>query len=441
MSRTFNNFIFRSYHFDKATKTLKLNYSFDDELKFTEEYRFDFPLVNYNTEVLDRACQTLFFIAGISYYKAYRSENIRIDHGKLDKTGAKFFAEVYQRGLGEYFYINKLDPKTEIPFVANAPEQKPINHESHHESNGGAIIGLGGGKDSLVSVELFRDQPHVATWSLGHRTQMEPLVKVVDLPHLWVERKIDPLIIELNNQDALNGHIPISAIFSAVGTIVAILSGHQDNIVSNENSSNEPTLHYDNTAINHQYSKSLDYEVLFQKYLKHLFGDSLRYYSFLRPFSEVMIAEMFSELGFDTYKHVFSSCNRAYVQSSTKMSWCGQCSKCAFVFLALTPFIERRELEKLWRKNLLLDPTLVTTYENLLGIDGEKPLDCVGEIKESREAMRLAQKQYKGLHYEFDIPKGYSYKNIASHSMPPDIYTLLDRYTAKTKPSKTQTKK
>ena len=441
MSKTFSDFVFRGYHFDKESKTLKLNYSFDEELKFTEEFRFDFPFITYNTEALDRACQTLFFLAGVSYYKAYRTDNIRIDHGKLDKAGAAFFAEVYQRGLGEYFYVNKLDPQTEIPFVANAPDLRPIHIESGGSVNRGAIIGLGGGKDSLVTVELLRSQPHIATWSLGHRKQMEPLVRAIDLPHLWVERTIDPLIIELNNQDALNGHIPISAIFSAVGTIVAILSGHRDNVVSNENSSNEPTLHYNGEDINHQYSKSLDYEVLYQKYLDHLFGEGSRYYSFLRPFSEIRIAQMFSELGYEKYKHVFSSCNRAYVQSSNKMSWCGQCSKCAFVFLALTPFIERRELEKLWHKNLLLDPTLVTTYENLLGIDGEKPLDCVGEIKESREAMRLAQEQYKGLAYEFDIPKGYSYKTIAPHSMPEDVYALLDRYTAATAPSKSQAAK
>jgi hypothetical protein len=434
---TYTNFIFHGYHFDKATKTLKLNYGFDDQLKFTEEYIFDFPLVNYSEQVLDRACQNLFFLAGVSYYKAYRTEDIRIDHGQLDPTGVKFFAEVYQKGLGEYFYVNKLSPKTEVPFVANAPEQKPIEHRS----NGGLVIGIGGGKDSLVSVELLRHQPHVATWSLGHRSQMEPLVRMIGLPHMWVERKIDPLLLELNNHDALNGHIPISAIFSCVGTIVAILSGRRDNVVSNENSSNEPTLRYDGVDINHQYSKSLAYEQLYQKYLAHCFGDSLRYYSFLRPFSEVRIAAMFSELGFKKYKSVFSSCNRAYIQGSDKMSWCGLCSKCAFTFLALTPFVERKELEKLWHKNLLLDPVLVTTYENLLGISGDKPLDCVGEVKESREAMRLAQKQYPGLSYEFDIPKGYSYQNTAPHSMPEELYTLLERYTTTAAPSSSHTKK
>lgn len=417
----YKTFVFKSYHFDTSSKTLKLNYGFDDQLTFTEQYTFDFDLANYDPKVLDRALQDLFFMAGVSYYKAYQTDSIRIDHGQLDAEAADFFSTTYQKGLGEYFYVNRLDPKTDIPFLHNAPPAQPIEHKS----NGGLLVGIGGGKDSLVSIEILRSQPDVATWSLGHRRQLKPLIKTIGLKHLWVERKLDPLLLELNNQDALNGHIPISAIFACVGTVVAVLAGYRDSVVSNENSANEATLRYNGVDINHQYSKSLPFEKDYQAHLKRNFSDSVRYYSVLRPFSEVRIAEIFSQGGFDKYKGVFSSCNRAFVQSSDRMSWCGVCSKCAFTFLALSPFIDRLELEKLWRKNLLLDPTLVITYQNLLGISGNKPLDCVGEVKESRAAMKLVQPNYPGLGYEFDIPAGYSYKTLAQHSMPDEIYELL----------------
>ncbi len=418
---SYQTFVFQGYAYDKASRTLKLRYGFDDKLSFEEQFIFDFAPSHHDPEVLDRAFSHLFFLAGVSYYKAYRTENIRIDHGKLDKKTAAYMSEVYQKGLGEYFYVNKLDPKTEIPFVSNAPEQKPLTHKS----NGGLVIGIGGGKDSLLTVELLRSRPNVATWALGHRDQLSPLVKEIGLPHYWVERKIDPLIMELANHGALNGHIPISAIFSCVGTIVAILSGHRDSVVSNENSSNEATLEYSGVEINHQYSKSSAYETLYQKLLADNFGDSLRYYSFLRPLSEVRIAELFAKYAFDKYKSLFSSCNRAFVQGSKSMSWCGQCPKCAFTFLALTPFIERQELEKIWHKNLLLDPTLIITYENLIGLSGDKPLDCVGEVKESRAAMQLAKQNYPGLNYQFDIPKDYDYKEMAKHDMPEDLAEII----------------
>jgi hypothetical protein len=179
--------------------------------------------------------------------------------------------------------------------------------------------------------------------------------------------------------------------------------------------------------INHQYSKSLEYEQDFQACLRHLFGDSLRYYSFLRPFSELRIAELFARLGFDKYSGVFSSCNRAYRHGEHQMFWCGECAKCAFMCLILTPFVEPSVLLGIWGgKNLLLEPPLEDTYRQLLGIEGDKPLDCVGEVKEARAAMRLAQKLYPELDkYEFDLPPDYDFRAWSKHSMPNEAYSIL----------------
>jgi hypothetical protein len=221
--------------------------------------------------------------------------------------------------------------------------------------------------------------------------------------------------------------VPISAIIACVGTTVAILSGRRDTVVSNENSANEPTLRYEGIAINHQYSKSLEFEVAYQALLRHCYGDSLRYYSFLRPLSELRIAELFAATDFERYKDVFSSCNRAFVHGNSELFWDGKCSKCAFIFLAFTPFIARTALESLFSgKNLLLDPELGPTYQQLLGIEGDKPLDCVGEIKESRAAMRLAQNSYPELQkYQFELPDDYDFRALSGHAMPDDIFSLF----------------
>ena len=419
---TYKSFVFDSYAFDKDNRTLKLHYSFDNTLKFTETYSFDFDFTNYDHKQLDTALQDLFLMAGISYYKAYTVDNIQINNISIDERSSSFFSKTYRKGLGEYFYINKFDPSKEIVF----PHKNIGQLKNIKSSNQGLLIGIGGGKDSLLSVENLRSQPKVATWSLGHRKQLEPLIDKIGLQHYWVDRTIDPLLLDLNTKDALNGHIPISAILSCVGTIVAILTGYRDVIVSNENSSNEPTLTYKGVEINHQYSKSLEYEIDYQKHLSHSLGSSVRYYSFLRPFSEVRIAELFAKTGFETYKTVFSSCNRAFTLKNNEMSWCGTCSKCAFTYLAFIPFIDRDELMKLWGKDLLKERVLETTYMNLLGISGEKPLDCVGEILESRQAMHLAYKKYADItRYSFTIPEGYDFRHMASHSIPPEIFILV----------------
>jgi hypothetical protein len=419
----YQQFLFKRYEFDDSTGELRLYYGYDEALEFCESYKFDFKFVDYDKAALDRALQLLFFMAGVSYYKMYLAPEIVVQAGEIDQPLADFLGKTYQRGLGEFFYLNQLDPRTPATFPTNSQSLRhiKINNET------GQLIGLGGGKDSLVSAELLRGQSNVATWSLNHRSQLEPLVERVGLAHFWVEREWDQQLKTLNQQDALNGHIPISAILACVGSVVAILSGQRDIVVSNESSASEPNLHYQGLAINHQYSKSLEFEQDFQACLEQLFGTSIRYYSLLRPFSELRIAELFAASGFAKYRDVFSSCNRAYTHDQHHMFWCGECPKCAFVFLILTPFVDRQALESLWGgKNLLLDPELDKTYRQLLGIEGDKPLDCVGEIKEARAAMRLAQAKYPELSkYTFEIPANYDWRASSEHAMPAEIYDIL----------------
>ncbi|OGL34937.1 hypothetical protein A3F65_03675 [Candidatus Saccharibacteria bacterium RIFCSPHIGHO2_12_FULL_47_16b] len=418
--RKFQNFIFKNYSL--KGKEAEFSYSLDNELYFTETYKFDFDYSDYQPEALDRALQMLFFMAGVSYYKTYLPPQIVVEKGELDAQEAKFFGKTYQKGLGEFFYSNNLDPNYIVNFPANTAQIEKVNADL----TDGLLVGIGGGKDSLVSVELLRSQPRLATWSVGHRPQLEPLVNKISLPHFWVERTWDRKLLELNKQDVYNGHIPISAIFACVGVTVAILSGYQDVVVSNESSASEPNFTYKGVPINHQYSKSLEFEQDFQNYLAQLFTNGPRYYSFLRPFSELRISDFFAKIGFDKYKDVFSSCNRAFTHDSRKLFWCGECPKCAFVFLALTPFVPREKLETLWGKNLLLDPSLEPTYRQLLGIEGDKPLDCVGEIKEARTAMELAKKQYPELEkYRYELPTDYDYRALSAHSMPKPMYDLL----------------
>ena len=421
----YQRFRFLNYEFDVSAKVLSLHYGYDEELRFTETFHFDFPFVEYDTAALDCALQQLFFVAGVSYYKSFVAPEISVEAGAIDENLKRFLDVTYTRGLGEFWYLNKLNPHSKVEF--------PITTKgalARHELSGqGLLIGIGGGKDSLVSVELLRDSGlDIATWSLNHRPQLTPLVERIGLPHFWVDREWDPQLLTFKDDpEALHGHIPISAIFACVGTIVAILSGRRDTVVSNEQSANEPTLFYEDVAINHQYSKSQEFEKNYQALLRSCFGESLRYYSLLRPLSELHIAELFSETGFEKYHDVFSSCNRAFVHSSDHMFWDGACPKCAFVFLALTPFVDREKLEALFSgKNLLLDVSLVPTYRQLLGIEGDKPLDCVGEVKESRAAMREAQRNYPELaKYQFEIPADYDFRAISSHEMPEEIWKII----------------
>jgi hypothetical protein len=418
----YQTFVFDSYNFNSTTGVAEFVYGYDETLRFTETFRFNFEFKEYDQEVLYRALDMLFFMAGISYYKLYLAPAIKISMGRIDAELAEFLNQTYRHGLGEFCYVNQLPLISTDIFISNSAPLPVLETTSRS----GMLIGLGGGKDSLVSVELFRRAENISTWSVGHKSQLSPLVERIGLAHNWVERSWDQSLIEHNSTGAYNGHVPISAILACAGVVTAVLSDKSDVVVSNEQSANEPTLEYLGNPINHQYSKSQAFEVSFQQLLNANFGNSLHYYSLLRPFSELKIAEMFAPY-FDDYHDVFSSCNKAFRHDQQAMFWDGSCAKCAFVFLALTPFVEQSKLEALFSgKNLLRDEALVPMYKQLLGIEGDKPLECVGEVKECRAAMRLAQAIYPELNsYVFELPKGYDFRAWQSSNMPPEILALL----------------
>jgi hypothetical protein len=116
---------------------------------------------------------------------------------------------------------------------------------------------------------------------------------------------------------------------------------------------------------------------------------SLTYFSLLRPLSELRIARQFATL--EQYHDIFTSCNRAFhLDPSKRQIWCGECDKCRFVFLILAPYMSAAQLEAILHKNMYDDGAQLSGFRELLGIEGHKPLECVGEIAESRLALLMA---------------------------------------------------
>lgn len=419
----YKQFIFDSYTFSQQDNSLALHYRIDNALYFTETYQFQTTItVPENSAAFTRACELLFLMAGVSYYKTYLPPTIVVNNIPIDTTLADFLQKTYQKGLGEFFFVNNLAPDTpiEFPVTVDKLSPAPFTH------NQGKLVGIGGGKDSLLSIALLKNDTLVETWACNHQEKLQPLVRKIKTKHTSVLRKWDTQISELNTAGAYNGHVPISAILACAGVVLAALTGKQDIVVSNESSANAPTLIYRGIAINHQYSKSLEFENDFQAILGHLFGNTKRYYSLLRPFTELAIAERFAPY-FDTYKDAFCSCNKAFTLASKQMQWCGTCAKCAFTYLVFAPFIATEKLQDLFNgNNLLMQPELHSTYEQLLGINGYKPLECVGEIEECRIAHAMAlRKGVESLPFTYDIPANYNYKATQANNIPSDVISYV----------------
>jgi hypothetical protein len=249
-------------------------------------------------------------------------------------------------------------------------------------------VPIGGGKDSLVSVEMLKRAGEDATamW-IGNSQLIAACAERTGLPLLNIRRELSPLLFDYNRNGAYNGHIPVTAINSAILAVAAVLYGFDAIAFSNERSASSATLEYDGQPVNHQWSKSWAFEQAFGELLQSTVAADLHYYSLLRPLSELAVAERFARTSH--YDEVFSSCNRNFRILGPKPAdrWCGQCPKCHFVFLALAPFMPKPRLLGIFGRNLLDDTALAAAFDALMEYRDHKPFECVGEGIESRAAM------------------------------------------------------
>lgn len=380
-------FIFKSYSFNRETGEAEFVYAIDD-LELRDRMVFPLPPSGVPDSLdiaLDRALFALHLAAGVSYYKANLPKEIAIKSGTLTRDEAAFWEKLYTLGLGEFFYTNDLDFRGYIhfPFADGERATGPAQGE-------GALVMLGGGKDSLVSIELLRAAGlSIELAWLGKNVRIREVADAVGLPTMVIDRQIDPQIVELNQQGAWNGHIPITAIVSFAEVVLAVLHGKRDVVLSNERSANVGNVVVAGIEINHQYSKSLEAERDLQSYVKQSISPDVRVFSLLRPLSELDIARRFAAAG--KYFTVYSSCNANFKKFSAPIMtrWCGKCPKCAFVFIITAAFLPRRRMIEMFGEDLLMNEELLRTYQDLLGCGNMKPFECVGEVEEVIAAFGL----------------------------------------------------
>lgn len=240
-----------------------------------------------------------------------------------------------------------------------------------------------GGKDSNVTLELLKGKfKNIIPFLINGKENSYECVKIAGYDKkdiIEVNRILDKKIIELNNKGYLNGHTPFSAMVAFLTYTISFALDIKYIALSNENSANESNIQGEN--INHQYSKSLEFENDFRQYcMKYLKAGDVQYFSFLRPISELQIAYLFSK--FQKYHKVFKSCNVGSKQKP--WVWCCNCPKCLFVYTILSPFIEQEKMIEIFGEDLLDKESLRDTFIELCGFGEIKPFECVGTYSEVR---------------------------------------------------------
>lgn len=363
---------------------------------FTETLFFKKPGIDFNNmsqELITRILNNLLLVLGISYWKTYCPKKMEILPFILSKKEAEFWNTVYTKGLGEFFYKNNINfhGLVQFPYSRNRI-RKLAKYDTRIIKNRSLLL-FGGGKDSLVSAELLKKRKKdFALFRVGESTIQKKTAAMVARPSFVFTRAIDPKLFALNNKKEIyNGHVPASALYAFLGIFAAMLYNFRDVIASNEKSANYGNVRYLGTVVNHQWSKSQEFETLLKSYLKQFVTSGIHYYSLLRSMNEIEIVKRFAL--YPQYFGAFSSCNRNFsITKKPRKKWCGKCPKCAFVFAALAAYLPKEVVIEIFEKNLFADEKLVPLYKELLGFQKFKPFECVGTPEETRRAFRVIQK-------------------------------------------------
>ena len=397
LKKKYPRFVFEDCSYKISGKNLEVFFDFEIEPKI----RFSPKVIVENIDksrlakVGDRTLNNLVFQLGLmeilSYWKATCSPEIIIKPGSLNREQIRWWKELIINGMGQFFYENRIDWRSK-----NFLTIKCKNKNKYKSFNGKLkkryLVPFAGGRDSIVTLESLKKKGETALFLVSPNKQIKKVVKASGVKkQIIVKRIIDKRLLELNKKGFLNGHTPFTALLSFLSVFCAVLFDYKNIVFSNEKSADEGNVKYLGKTINHQWAKSSKFEKMFKNYCKKYLAKNVNYFSFLRKCTELEISKMF--IKYPQYFSSFSSCNASMRIGAKQVRWCGNCPKCLFVYLTLYPFLEKKELMKIFGKDFFENEKLLPLMKALIGQGRPKPFECVGTKKESRLAFRLSFKR------------------------------------------------
>ena len=317
----------------------------------------------------------------ISYWKSVCCPQIVIKCGYLSEEQKQWWKKLYFYGLGELFYTNNINTTfDEFVSIKCEQEKNELLYNLIEDESDGYIVPIGGGKDSVVTLETLKiDKEKDYCLIINPKPVTLKCAEIAGMDNnhiIEIYRTIDKRLIELNSQGMINGHTPFSAMLAFTSYFVAYLLSKKYIALSNENSANESNVIGE--KVNHQYSKSFEFEKDFEEYSNKYLKAPVKYFSFLRPLNELQIAKIFSK--HEKYHKTFKSCNVGSKEKEWK--WCCNCAKCLFAYTILSPFLYKKKLVDIFGEDMFEKKELLNTFIELTGNGETKPFDCVGTFEE-----------------------------------------------------------
>ena len=382
----YENFYYNSYkvYEDYDEIVLEFEYEVPGLVKYNPKssiLKKNFIFKDINTDYVKNMVFNIGLVELISYWKATCSKNVYINCGNINNEQINWWKKLYFNGLSELFYRNNI--KTDIDSFMNIipnSEIEEFNYDNIDEEYNGYIVPIGGGKDSVVTLETLKiDKNNDYALIINPKPVTLECARLAGLSNdniIEIKRTIDSNLIDLNSKGFINGHTPFSSMLAFYSYLTSYLLGKKYIALSNENSANESNIIGE--KINHQYSKSFEFECDFEYYSNKYLKAPVNYFSFLRPLNELQIAKIFSRK--EKYHSVFKSCNVG--SKGKEWYWCNECAKCLFAFIILSPYLYKEKLVNIFKEDLFEKESLLQTFIELTGNALVKPFDCVGTFEE-----------------------------------------------------------
>jgi len=385
----YREFIYRSHYISADCTRFAARYALSGPggtIEFTEVMTLPPGALTDSARALARL---LFLACGVSYYKAACPQRIRV-HGGLSDGEHRFLAALIENGLAEFAYRNGF-PRALRPSIDGLRQDQADPARNPRDDDGQPLVPVGGGKDSVVTLESLRTTgAEPLAFSVNWSGRISACIDAGGYRSVHAARRLDRVLGDINACGAYDGHVPITSITSLVALLVAESMALGPVIMSNERSADDGNISWNDMTVNHQWSKSMEFETLLRNQMLFAGMSPARYFSLLRPLTEAAIAQRFARC--PAYFRAFRSCNWQSERDTgpARLRWCCECAKCHFVFLALAPFLGPPVLEDIFGCNMLDAAGRKETYDQLLGIASHKPFECVGRTDEARLAARLA---------------------------------------------------
>ena len=414
LRKKYPKFVYKNYSYCTIGRNFKAVFDFRIEpgIFFSPEIIIENVYPELVERVDGKTLDNLVFHLGLieipSYWKTTCSPIIEIKAGYLNSDQIKWWKKLLIDGMGQFYFENKIDWRKK-DFIKIDVRSDKISKSFNTKLKNRYLVPFAGGRDSIVTLESLKKpsfakategkgKKEIALFTVNPIEKIQKTVKVSGIgKQIIVRRIIDEKLLEMNKQGFLNGHTPFTSLLSFLSVFCAVIFDYKNIAFSNEESADEGNVRYLGKIINHQWAKSSQFEKMFREYSKKYLAKNINYFSYLRKYNELEISKMLTK--YPQYFPVFSSCNAGMKMNAigtlhAKERWCGNCTKCLFVYLMLYPFLDKKQLLEIFGKDFFENRGLLSIMEELIGEKTIKPFECVGTKKESKMAFKLSLKKF-----------------------------------------------